>query len=503
MSSSSAGAIHDLAIKMDALIKNARAMPVDADTLPLAKQAGRLVTKSIKLAPSVTAIPPVLLSCAMALGACTKLIEERPYPEIFRAPDWWAIGYDDSRIMQHPQHPKAKIWMANLDAEKDVETVNVLKGGINWQAIIRKGVDQLEAPGQNEHGAGPRMSLQSLGKELEQLERTLEMDKPKSFSPTKRKAGDSNGQGIKIEKGDAVSHKGKDREVMSGQMEVAPATNNIQLHSTDTRGRKRRRMNQMSAKHVECSDGDMQIDEIVEAPPRLEVGPAKSAGPSALKRDRASSVGLTKPQAVEPSETVTEVVQDNRCTPCKERGLDCIIGYSKKTGNRLNSCGECSMTKRKCVYSQEPETVARGPGRATSRAKSRGASQTRTRLPAIHRSKRPVELPSPSQSRRCITKGSPRVAAPNAQASGVVINLIEERLVAAEAAMAKLNAAVEQLLMNRGLYQQKVDPPYSACSLSDDPPLPLVQNAMPSPAPFKPQLTTPTAHTSSSTIPAV
>jgi hypothetical protein len=297
MSSSSAGAIHDLAIKMEALIKNARAMPVDADTLPLAKQAGRLVvsgghaisqdsltsrqTKSIKLAPSVTAVPPVLLSCAMALGACTRLIKERPYPEIFRAPDWWAIGNDDYRIMQHPQHPKAIIWMASLDAENDVETVSVSKDGINWQAILRKGVDQLEAPGKNEHGVGPRMSLESLGKELEQLERTLQTDKPKSFGPTKRKAGDSNGQGIKIEKGDVVSRKGKDREVMSGQMEVVPATNNIQLHSSDTRGRKRRRMNQMSAKHVECSDGDMQIDEIVKALPRLKVGTAKSAGPSA------------------------------------------------------------------------------------------------------------------------------------------------------------------------------------------------------------------------------
>lgn len=183
--------------------------------------------------------------------------------------------------MQHPQHEKAKTWMASLDAGKGVEMVNVSKGGINWQAILPKGVDQLEVPGQNMHDVGPHMSLKSLGKEVEELERALQMHKPTSFGPTKRKAGDSNGQGINVERGDVVSHKGKDREVMSGQMEVVPTTKNIQLHSTDTTGRKRRRINKMSAKHVECSDGDMQIDEIVEAPPRLEVDAANSAGLSA------------------------------------------------------------------------------------------------------------------------------------------------------------------------------------------------------------------------------
>ncbi|KAG2343802.1 hypothetical protein BDR05DRAFT_947907 [Suillus weaverae] len=491
MSSSSAETIHGLAIEMGALIEAARAMPVDADAFTPAKRAGQLVTKSIKLAPSVTAIPPILLSCAMALATCTRPRKERPGCEIFRAPDWGAIGYDDYRIMQHPQHKKAITWMASLAAKKDVGMVNVSKDGINWQAILRKGVDQLEVLGQNEHGMGARMSLQSLEKEVVELERTLQMDKPRSFGPAKRKAADINGRGIKLEKEDAISHKGKDREVTS-----------------DARGRKRRRMSHMSAKHVECSDSDMQIDELVEEPPRLEVAEARKgiisgtdeASGGRTIRNRMDTMTLLVRLGSRQTQA-TEDIHDSRCTPCKERGLNCIIGYSQKTGNKLNSCGECSMTKRKCVYGQEPETVASGPGRAAS------DPDKVTRLPAIRGSKRPAEFSSPAHSRRSVTKGSPRVEASSAPPiptlGGVAINSIEERLVTLEAALAKLNTTIEQLRVDHGVLQQKVVSPHPTFLLSHEPPLSPVQIAMPSPAPFKPQLTPLAALSLSSTMLAV
>jgi hypothetical protein len=82
---------------------------------------------------------------------------------------------------------------------------------------------------------------------------------------------------------------------------------------------------------------------------------------------------------------VTKVVRDDHCTPCDERSVECVFGYSKKTGNKLSSCEECTKKKRKCFYDREPETVARGQDRAKSRANSRVRSKTRTRSPTASR----------------------------------------------------------------------------------------------------------------------
>ncbi|KAG2343783.1 hypothetical protein BDR05DRAFT_999702 [Suillus weaverae] len=148
MSSSANEAIHGIAIRVCDLILFARHLPAGYDSLSQAKLAGRMVSELMQVhGPNVKAIPPILLSCAVALHTC---IEDGR--GITRAPDWESIGYDDQRIMQHPMHKKAIVWMANMDAVKDVNKVKVSRDGINWQVMLH----------QHEHEVGTSPSDQPL-----------------------------------------------------------------------------------------------------------------------------------------------------------------------------------------------------------------------------------------------------------------------------------------------------------------------------------------------------
>lgn len=459
--SSSVGAIRQLAIQLCEIINKARATSANVDTLTSAKQAGQIVTRSMKLAPNVTAIPPIFLSCAMALSTCAKYVNGS-IVEIVHVPDWGAIGSDDHRIMQHPQYMKAIIWMTSMGAAKEVDAVKVFGDGINWQMILHRGVDQQEVLGQHKGGVGASTSHQPLNEGEVGLVGTSQMPKPRTFGPAKRKAADRKGKGVEHEKEDAEPHKSENQGVL---------TKNTQQPWSEIRVRKRRRMSHLSAEDAESSDDDLQMDEPVEGLSSKVIGTAKIAGPPGLKYERAASVAPNKPSVIESTGTVNEVVRSDHCTPCDERGLECILEYSKKTGNRLNSCGECTRKKQKCFYGRKPETVARGRSRATSRAKSRARSKTRARSPAISsptlRSRSRAAFPSLSRSRRSITMGSPHVAAPDTKLSSIppipvpadaAINSMEDRLITLEAGLAKLHTAIEQLGEEHEALWQKVVP---------------------------------------------
>ncbi|KAG2134966.1 hypothetical protein BD769DRAFT_1385591 [Suillus cothurnatus] len=247
--SSSERLMRELAVKLCDLITEARTMSAGADTMTQAKQAGRIVTESIKLAPDVKAIPPILLSCAMALWTCAKHVENKPSIEIVRVPDWKTIGYDDRRIMRHPLHKKAMKWISSVGEAKDVLAMKVFGDGINWPAILPGMVDQREVLGQHKNEAEVSTSHQSLTEEASETPGTLRMLKPRTFGLAKRKAADRKGKGVEQEQEDSQSHKGEDQEVVK---------KNTQQHLSHKRGRKRRR--------IESLDNDLQIDELMEGP---------------------------------------------------------------------------------------------------------------------------------------------------------------------------------------------------------------------------------------------
>ncbi|KAG2108123.1 hypothetical protein BD769DRAFT_1392805 [Suillus cothurnatus] len=234
--SSSERLMRELAVKLCDLITEARTMSAGADTMTQAKQAGRIVTESIKLAPDVKAIPPILLSCAMALWTCAKHVENKPSIEIVRVPDWKTIGYDDRRIMRHPLHKKAMKWISSVGEAKDVRYFP------GWSISERYW-------GQHKNEAEVSTSHQSLTEEASETPGTLRMLKPRTFGLAKRKAADRKGKGVEQEQEDSQSHKGEDQEVVK---------KNTQQHLSHKRGRKRRR--------IESLDNDLQIDELMEGP---------------------------------------------------------------------------------------------------------------------------------------------------------------------------------------------------------------------------------------------
>jgi hypothetical protein len=202
----------------------------------------------MKLSPDLAAIPPILLSCAMGLSPCTKKSQDGRGVEIVRVPDWGAIGYDDDRILQHPQHQKAVAWMADIGPTKNTEAVKVLEGGVDWQAILR---DRRESLGQHQHAAGASTSHQ-LSKEVtvEPVAAT-HVRKPRSFGPATKHTANGKGQGIEQEKEGAELRKDNDEEVV---------TTNIPQPRSNERGRKRRRASYAGAEYVETSDDDFQME---------------------------------------------------------------------------------------------------------------------------------------------------------------------------------------------------------------------------------------------------
>ncbi|KAG2063339.1 hypothetical protein BDR04DRAFT_1163862 [Suillus decipiens] len=473
--------IRRLAVNICRLIEVARDMPVK-ETFALATQAGRIVTDSMKLAPSVTAIPPILLSCAMELSTCANVGQDSKI-ELVRIPNWRAMGYDDHRIMRHPLHKKATVWMSGTSATKDVESVKVFGNGIDWQETLRGVVDP-----------GASTSYQSSTEEAVGLHGTSQTAKPRTFGPAKRKLSDGKGKGVERKKEGTEPREDRDQEV---------ATENTQQHCSDNRGRKRRRTSHKFANDVESSDGDLRMnkmdserssnkaistanisgpstasplfqstlehtdgssdndlrmDELMDSE-RLSnktIGMANISGPSALKHEKEASVSPKKLSAMEPAETVTEVTSNDCCTPCHKRSLKCIFGYSNKTRNKLSSCEECTRKKQKCFYGKELGTItgAQG-GRTRSRAKSRARSPPRTRSPtASGPTSSKVALPSPSKSRQNITMESPRVVTPEIKLlsvsampipEGTPVDSMEGRLVMLEARLAKLNTVIENI----------------------------------------------------------
>ncbi|KAG2365362.1 hypothetical protein BDR07DRAFT_1481484 [Suillus spraguei] len=422
------------------------------DTLDLAKKAGCTVSKLLKCATNVRAIPPIVLSCAMEMSTCTEWINNRA--TIVRAPDWGAIGYDDRRIMKHPQGTKAVRWMASSDSANGVGMVKVQRDGIDW---LQMKVYQQEMLGQHIDGVGARMDHTSLTEEAVELGKKSETSKLRRFGPAKRKAVEMQGKELEREQGNTDLRKGNGQRVADGREDVVLVVKDTE---DDARGRKRRRT---SSVPVESSDFDFQMGGLTEVPSGKEP-----------KSDRESSMAPKNPLPVEGAENITEVDDNGGCTPCKERGLKCIIGHSKKTGNRLNSCGECTRKKQKCFYGKEPETVGRARGRATSRAKSRVRSKTRMSSP--------VAPASPSRSHRSIVVGSSHVVAPNIEASSVAQvpapvgtvtrPSIEERLVKIENGIATINTAIEKLVIAHEVLRQTVVPQQSTFPLPRGPSLP-------------------------------
>ncbi|KAG2365316.1 hypothetical protein BDR07DRAFT_1374399 [Suillus spraguei] len=276
-SSSSHGEIGRLAVSICRLIEVARDMPVK-DTFPLTTQAGRIVvgdghviprssltplqTESMRLAPGVTAIPPILLSCAMELSTCARVGQDSKI-ELVRIPNWGAIGYDDHRIMEHPHHKKAMVWMSSTGAAKDVELVKVSSNGIDWQAILHGVVDP-----------GASTSHQSSTEEAVGLHGISQAAKPRTFGPAKRKLVDRKGKGVERKKEGTEPREDQNMEV---------ATENTQQHLSEDGGRKRRRTSYKFANDVESSDDDLRMNKTDSK--RSSIGTANISGPSALKSE--------------------------------------------------------------------------------------------------------------------------------------------------------------------------------------------------------------------------
>ncbi|KAG2045816.1 hypothetical protein BDR06DRAFT_977934 [Suillus hirtellus] len=438
--SSSTDVIRNEADKICGLVIQARAEPPDANTLDLARQAGRIVTGLMReYIPNVTAIPPIVLSCAMELHSCCER------GTISRMPNWGAIGYDDHRIMNHPHCKKAVVWMESINIAEDIRTVKVFRGGINWQETLQRELDQREASGQHKDDVGTRISHQSLTEEAVGLGQTSQISKPRQFGPARRKAAEMTGTSMEREKWD-----------------TEPKGMNQGGISSDTRDRKRKRVDRVSTEDVENSDVDLPLPGIIQAPFRKADGTAHITGPSVATETQEGVLNSTKDSFGHETNgdrmvimilLGTEVSQDSLCTPCKKREVRCIIAYSKKTGHRLNSCEECTRKKQKCFYGGEPESVAKGRGRAMSRAKSRWCMQCR----------------SPSRSRPGIDMESPHVVTPKVEASftpsiptavGGTLNSIEERLVTVEAGLTKMSNAIEKLVLEREFLQHTVVHPH-------------------------------------------
>ncbi|KAG1845836.1 hypothetical protein F4604DRAFT_1936749 [Suillus subluteus] len=393
-----------LAVALCQVITKARAMLAGSKPMELANEAARIVTQSVNLAPDVKAIPPILLSCAIELFACARKIGDPPKTEIVCVPDWGAIGYDDRRIMQHPSYTKAVVWMSSANKVNDKLAMKASGNGINWKEIVHGGVDQREVLGRHEDGAEANTSHQPLMEEAVRSPDTLQMPKSRTFGPAKRKAADRKGKGVEREREDVEPRKGEDRGM---------ATKNIQQqHLSDERDSKRRRTSHMLAED-----------------------------------------GLMEEASKMPKHDKTQVTEDH-CTPCDERSLECVFGYSQKTGNRFNSCEECTKKKRKCFDGRKPETVVKDQDRQRPRTNSRVRSKTGS--PTASGTTSRAAFPSPSQSRRSITMTSPRVqvVSPDITLSsmppipapvGADINSMEGRLVMLEAGLAKLNTTIEKL----------------------------------------------------------
>ncbi|KAG2063398.1 hypothetical protein BDR04DRAFT_1123287 [Suillus decipiens] len=266
--SSSEQAMRQLAVRICTIIAVARTMLTN-DTFSLAIQAGRLVTESMKLAPDVTAIPPILLSCAMELWTCAKQVPDSPKFEIVRVPDWGAIGHDDHRIMGHPHHKKATMWISSMGTDKDVESVKVFDRGINRQAILHGAISQREVMGRYEDGAGASTSHKSSTEEAVVLHGTFQMAKPRTFGPAKRKAADRKGKGVEQNNVDVEPHKDNDQPVV---ME------NTQQQLSDKKDRKRRRRSHKFAEDAESSDDDLQMDVLMEGPSNQVIDMANISG---------------------------------------------------------------------------------------------------------------------------------------------------------------------------------------------------------------------------------
>ncbi|KAG2045652.1 hypothetical protein BDR06DRAFT_978060, partial [Suillus hirtellus] len=343
--SPSARAISDLAVELCNIIIAGRGLPAGANSVHLAHKAGRIVTQSMKMAINLTVIPPVLLSCAMALRSCAENVNGNL--KIVRDPDWGAIGYDDNQIMKHPQHEKALVWMDSIGIAKDVQTVKVSENGIDWEAILSDRAKQQEVLEQRGDGAGTITSHQKMMSEA--VGGTSHI---RTFGPARRNAAGKGKEG-KQEKGDAESRMGSYEGIV---------TKNTQQHWSDETERKRRRTSHTSADNAENLDVDMQIDELIEGPPHKASGTTEISG---------QSTATEAPQGNNQYEAQVTEVARYRCTPCNERNLECIVGYSQKTGKKRNSCEECTAKKRRCHHGREPEIVVRVPGSATSLSKSR------------------------------------------------------------------------------------------------------------------------------------
>ncbi|KAG2134723.1 hypothetical protein BD769DRAFT_1385770 [Suillus cothurnatus] len=501
---SSQATIQELAVQLCDVIAEARAISAGADTMTQAKQAGRIVTESIKLAPEVKAIPPILLSCAMALWNCAKQVENKPIVhnkpnlEIVRVPDWGAIGYDDRRIMRHPLHKKAMIWMSSVGEANDAVAMKVCGNGIDWQAILCGRNDQREVLEQYENGVEGSMSRPSLKEVPVEVPEIIQVFKPRMFVPVKRKAADKKGEGIEREQEDAEPRKGKDHGAVM---------TNTQQHLFHGRSRKRKRMNPVFEKYAESSDDDFQMDELMEGPSNNVIGMSDISRTSMATEVREGNINCTQnafrdgvnrscqditlfsfPSCADETQ-VTEVVRKDECTPCSERSLKCIFGYSKKTGKRLNSCEECTRKKARCFYGREPETVTRGQSRARFCAKSRVRSKTRPKSPTAPGPTLRAAFTSPSQNHRSIIDSS-RVVTPDIQLSSVqhipasecaAMNSMEARLVMLEAGLARLNTVIGKLGEESDTLRQKVVPQHPTVLPAQCPSLPPAQMPMPSP----------------------
>ncbi|KAG2336841.1 hypothetical protein BDR05DRAFT_1005490 [Suillus weaverae] len=134
--SSFADLIRSRAEKVCCNVRRGREPPPLPNQLTFARETGRLVAQAINCAAHVTAFPPILLSCAMELHACS---DEKV---IVRVPTWGNIGYNDRRIMKHPLKHKAMAWMKNQDDSKDHNLALELMTGdsLDWRAMMQEKV---------------------------------------------------------------------------------------------------------------------------------------------------------------------------------------------------------------------------------------------------------------------------------------------------------------------------------------------------------------------------
>ncbi|KIK34299.1 hypothetical protein CY34DRAFT_110331 [Suillus luteus UH-Slu-Lm8-n1] len=458
MAPTSEDGVRDLAIQLCSIITLARLTPPAHDTMLIAKHAGRIVTECMKLAPGVTVIPPIVLSCAMELSDCSK--KDGAGIEIARVPNWGAIGYDDRRIMRHPQHQKAMAWMTDKGPDKIIEAVKVLKDGIDWQVIIlSKAADQRDAQGQHQDVAGASTSHQLPEEEAVEQVATTRIPKLRSFGPATKKTVSGKGKGIEREKGDAESCKDNDEEM---------ATTTAPQRRSNERGRKRRRTSYAGAEYDETLDHDFQME-----------------GMSESSNKRLGTI------------YVSGGVRDDQCALCKQRGLKCTPEYSTKTGHRLASCASCHQKKTRCSYDNEPETVTRSETRARPRAKS-VLSSKRARSPAASSPTSREARPSPPQSGRSINMGSPEILTsilkPSSTSSipdqvDTTENRMEARMIALEAGLSKVFTVMDGLGKEHETLRQKVITKHPTFPIPRAPSQPVAQTPISEPFAGETQVT--------------